>query len=148
MTNAIGSAHFTIQNHKKYKIVKTKKTQSSWTSAVHRLWLWVIFDEVVHCFWVKSFGTEPLLLWKYGFEPYLVICQDYLMVLSYTVSEFWLVQPHSDLVRLSYEKLSMCENFNDLEDILLKCDLIFFLSFMVMGENCGCLWTTLMCDPF
>ena len=25
MTNAIGGAHCTIQNHKKYKIVKTKK---------------------------------------------------------------------------------------------------------------------------
>ena len=29
MTNAIGGAHCTIQNHKKYKIVKTKNTQST-----------------------------------------------------------------------------------------------------------------------
>jgi len=98
MTNAIGGAHCTIQNHKKYKIVKTKKKHR-----VVELQQYTDYDFEPYLmrwftvFWVKSFGTEPGVRgtgddrrpWSpvrshycyetYGFEPY------YLMVLSNTV---------------------------------------------------------------
>ena len=91
MTNAIGSAHFTIQNHKKYKIVKTKKHRvvelQQYTDYDFEPYLMRWFT----VFWVKSFGTEPGVQvtgddrrpWSpvrshyycyetYGFEPYLI----------------------------------------------------------------------------
>jgi len=84
MTNAIGSAHCSIQYHDKYKIVKTKKHR------VVELQQYTDYDfEPYLMRWFTVLGKEFFLVrshdCKYGFEPYLV---DYLMVLSNTVSEF------------------------------------------------------------